>query len=96
MEKMKQRAERFNGSDASLSETNVEKSVFKKICELFYLIERATKGKWTRTPNETDRDLDFIFQSFNMERFHDSRFSFAYNLDVNCRQLDIFFLVLIM
>ena len=91
MEKMKQRAERFNSSDASLSETKVEKSVFKKICELFDLIERATKGKWSRTPNQIDRDLDFIFQSFNVERFHDSRFSFAYNLDVNCRQLDIYF-----
>ena len=92
---MKQRAERFNSSDVSLSETKVDKSVFKKICELFDLIERATKGKWSRTPNQIDRDLDFIFQSFNVERFHDSRFSFAYNLDVNCRQLDIFFLVLI-
>ena len=67
MEKMKQRAERFNSSDASLSETKVEKSVFKKICELFDLIERATKGKWSRTPNQIDRDLDFIFQSFNVE-----------------------------
>ena len=91
IEKMKQRAERFNSSDASLSETKVEKSVFKKICELFDLIERATKGKWSRTPNQIDRDLDFIFQSFNVERFHDSRFSFAYNLDINCRQIDIFF-----
>ena len=35
MEKMKQRAERFNGSEASLSETNVEKSVFKKSVNFF-------------------------------------------------------------
>ena len=80
------------GDEFDIQRSEARDDLLQAIEKCFKLVEAATEGKWIRWSNKLEPDLDDILESLNLTKYESRLFSSIYNLDVNYRQMYIYFL----